>query len=104
YREEHVKRRIALTTVVILTLLAGFLSVGLSASNAQAAAPDVKAQVTTYSARAWGKNDLGQLGTGNNTDAALPVQVKGLGDGVVAVVGGTAGDHALALMSDGTVM
>ncbi|MBC7247148.1 MAG: hypothetical protein H5T73_05140 [Actinobacteria bacterium] len=51
-------------------------------------------------AQAWGANDSGQLGNGNNTDSNVPVSVSGL-SGAVAVAGGWT--HSLALMGDGTV-
>jgi len=48
----------------------------------------------------WGDNFYGQLGTGNNTDSNVPVQVSGLTN-VIAVASGFY--HALALQADGTV-
>ncbi len=50
--------------------------------------------------RAWGWNQMGQLGTGNSYNRSTPTQVSGL-TGVVAVAGGY--EHSLALRSDGTV-
>jgi len=52
---------------------------------------------------AWGDNTDGQLGVGNNTSSLVPVQVTALNQVVVAVTGGTAGYHSLALKADGTV-
>ncbi len=49
--------------------------------------------------RAWGRNDVGQLGDGTTTNRNTPVQVSGL-SGVIQVAGG---NHSLALKSDGTV-
>ena len=51
----------------------------------------------------WGLNDLGQLGDGSTVTRNSPVQVTGLtgAAGVRAVAGG--GNHALALLDDGTV-
>jgi alpha-tubulin suppressor-like RCC1 family protein len=53
---------------------------------------------------AWGRNDSGQLGDGTRSDPyagrATPAPVKGLAN-VVAIAAG--GDHALALLADGTV-
>jgi alpha-tubulin suppressor-like RCC1 family protein len=56
---------------------------------------------------AWGLNTEGQLGDGTNTNRNAPVQVLGLA-GVVAIAAGGAavvgaGEHSLALKSDGTV-
>ena len=50
----------------------------------------------------WGSNIFGQLGNGTNTNSTAPVQVSGL-SGVIAVSGGQAGYHSLALKADGTV-
>jgi alpha-tubulin suppressor-like RCC1 family protein len=51
--------------------------------------------------RCWGRNDDGQLGTGDRTRATTPVQVNGLSAAPVAVSAG--GYHTCALMPDGTV-
>lgn len=48
---------------------------------------------------AWGSNGYGQLGTGNTTNSAVPVQVSGL-SGVKAIAAGA--NHSLALKNDGT--
>ncbi len=48
----------------------------------------------------WGRNEYGQLGTGNTTNTNAPVQVTGL-TGVKAIAVG--GQHAIALKTDGTV-
>jgi alpha-tubulin suppressor-like RCC1 family protein len=49
---------------------------------------------------AWGDNQLGQLGNGNNIASNTPVQVSGLTD-VTAIAAGD--NHSLALKDDGTV-
>ncbi|MBK9047688.1 MAG: hypothetical protein IPL74_13590 [Bacteroidetes bacterium] len=49
---------------------------------------------------AWGYNNYGQVGNGNNIDSNIPVQVSNL-SGVVKVAGGFI--HSLALKSNGTV-
>lgn len=49
---------------------------------------------------AWGDNENGQLGTGNNIDQHTPVQVQGL-TGIIKVEAG--GNHSMALKSDGTI-
>src|SRR5260221_8981117 len=80
-----------------VTIVAGILA-GLTVAIA---AP---AQATPNVAKAWGKNDSGQLGngtggTGKKSD--VPVAVQGL-SGVVAVSSGLL--HSLALLEDGKVM
>ena len=50
--------------------------------------------------RAWGDNQVGQLGDGSTTNRSTPVQVTGL-TGVTQVSAGLL--HSLALRSDGTV-
>lgn len=49
---------------------------------------------------AWGKNNYGQLGQGNQGELWYPAKVESL-SGVKAIAAG--GDHSLALKSDGTV-
>jgi alpha-tubulin suppressor-like RCC1 family protein len=49
--------------------------------------------------RCWGRNDDGQLGTGDNTRATTPVVVSGLRAAAVS----TGGYHSCALLLDGTV-
>lgn len=49
---------------------------------------------------AWGNNDYGQLGTGNNITSYIPQKVQGLED-IIQI--STRGDHNLALCDDGTV-
>jgi alpha-tubulin suppressor-like RCC1 family protein len=51
--------------------------------------------------RAWGLNELGQLGTGSTAQAPIPTQVVGA-SGVVAVAAGV--NHSLALTASGTVL
>jgi len=53
--------------------------------------------------RAWGSNGSGQLGIGNNTDQATPVQLNCM-NGITAIAGALGGNHSLALKNDGTVM
>jgi len=49
---------------------------------------------------AWGANDHGQLGKGDNFPSSSPLQVPGLANMVKVVAGGT---HVLALRADGAV-
>src|SRR6185369_5691485 len=49
---------------------------------------------------AWGINQYGQLGNGNNISSNVPVQVNSLTD-MIAIGGGSY--HCLALKNDGTV-
>ncbi len=51
--------------------------------------------------KCWGHNQKGQLGDGGTVDRALPVEVVGLGSGVLAVSVG--GDHSCALTVAGAV-
>ncbi len=53
------------------------------------------------SIKCWGRNLLGQLGNGTNTDSATPVDVLGLGDKATAVVAGNR--HNCALLTTGGV-
>jgi alpha-tubulin suppressor-like RCC1 family protein len=51
----------------------------------------------------WGSNTFGQLGNGTTSaPITAPVKVTGL-TGIIAVSGGQAGSHSLALKKDGTV-
>jgi len=49
----------------------------------------------------WGDNFYGQLGDGNNDNVNVPVQAQGPGTGVTQISAGA--NHALALLSNGTV-
>ena len=55
----------------------------------------------TGGVRAWGYNNVGQLGDGTNTHSNVPVQVSGLKTGVTGVSAGFY--HSLALRSNGGV-
>ena len=48
---------------------------------------------------AWGANNAGQLGDGNNTASSLPVPVSGLSN-VTAIAAG--GEFSLALLATAT--
>ena len=50
-------------------------------------------------ARGWGRNDDGQLGTGDRTRAKTPVELPGLHPAALAL----GGYHSCALIADGTV-
>lgn len=53
------------------------------------------------SVKAWGSNQLGQLGNGTTVDSTIPVTVPGLGGPAVAIAAGEF--HSMALLADGTV-
>lgn len=49
---------------------------------------------------AWGQNEFGQLGIGNNVEQLIPVKISGLADITAVAVGD---NHSLALDQDGNV-
>ncbi|MEX2237781.1 MAG: hypothetical protein WEB00_09630 [Dehalococcoidia bacterium] len=91
-------------------LLAAIFALALAATATAAETPSgeratpeaaISAAAPAGAARAWGYDGVGQLGDGGaNTNQPTPVAVSGLTT-VTAVAAG--GDHALALLSDGTV-
>jgi alpha-tubulin suppressor-like RCC1 family protein len=73
-----------------------------TAPGAQATGPGAQATGPGV-ALSWGFNQQGQLGDGTNTDRNLPIKVNA-GATVIQIAAATAGNHSLALLSDGTVM
>jgi alpha-tubulin suppressor-like RCC1 family protein len=59
------------------------------------------ALLTDGTVKAWGGNVAGQLGDGTTEKKRTPVQVKGLAGRVTEIA--TADEHAIALLSNGTV-
>lgn len=82
------------TPVDVMTLSSGVTSiqVGDTHSCAQTQAGDVKC---------WGNNSNGRVGDGSNTSRSTPVNVVGLGPGVLSVSPG--GVHTCAVLDTGAV-
>ncbi|MCE7981366.1 MAG: RCC1 repeat-containing protein [Caldilinea sp. CFX5] len=59
------------------------------------------ALTTTGSVLCWGRNDLGQLGDGSNTDRHTPVAVTNLTANITAISGGSG--HTCALTTNGEI-
>ncbi len=75
--------------------------VGLgSGVTAIATGSEFSCAVVGGAAKCWGRNNMGQLGTGGTTDASTPVQVSGLTSGVTAI---SAGDLNACAVANGEV-
>ncbi len=81
-----------------LVIPVGLSSNGLAVSSAHA---HTCAVTTSGSAKCWGENANGQLGTGYTTDRTVPAQVSGLTSGVTTI---TTGAHHSCARAAGNVI
>jgi alpha-tubulin suppressor-like RCC1 family protein len=58
---------------------------------------------STSLVRCWGRNEYGELGNGSTVESHIPVDVFGLGGGIVAISAGASGHFVCALTDAGLV-
>ena len=75
------------------------LSIGVASITANASGDHTCAVQTNGAAQCWGRNEYGQLGNGSTIHSPVPVDVAGLGAGVVALAAG--GAHTCAITGVG---
>jgi alpha-tubulin suppressor-like RCC1 family protein len=76
-------------------------ALGTSVAAVEGTASGTCALTTGGAAKCWGYNGLGELGDGSTTDRTAPVDVTGLGSGVISLT--AHGDHACAVKTTTTV-
>lgn len=96
-------RMFFLGAIVVLLTLCGIPRAGQAATALQLTGGDHQycARTTAGSVFCWGRNNVGQLGNGNTSNSAVPVQVTNLPLPVTQISGGPS--HTCALLADASV-